>query len=583
MLTRRADFRPQSADPAALTAEVTWSTGADVERRDKVGPYLERLRMDPEAVDLSRLVGGPLLDGHRQGGTADVLGAVVDAAVDGRQGTATVRFSPRHKTIFDDVAAGILRSISVGYHVSQWTAANESGTRVRIATRWQPLELSLVPIGADAGATIRGASPMSETETTETADRSAVDLEIRRLCQLGGADPEPLITLGASVEDARKASLAALVERGQSIETRPAVTVVRDYEDPAERASAYADAIMTRINPTHTPSDRARQFVGMSIRDLAADALRHAGIRMTTFAADPIISRALHTTSDFPLIMGDVVGKTLRAAYATQPSGVRSLARTVSVADFRAKAFLQFGDHLALEQVNEAGEFKSGTIGEAQGESVKVATYGKIFGYTRQLMVNDDLGALQRIGTIASTSARQMEADLCVDLLAGPAGVGPLLADGVRLFATGHGNLKSPGASPLTNIAAAVLAMRKQTGISGKLIDVQPSAVLIPAALEHECGQFFSSAYSPVTSDKVNPYAGLRVVVDPRLDAKSAKRWYLIAEGIEGLVVANLEGNAAPVVETRGGFKVDGVQLRVRHDFGCAFLDWRGWYADAGQ
>lgn len=581
MHTRRADFRPQTADPEALTTGLVWSTGADVERRDKVGPYTERLTMTPEAVDLSRLIGGPLLDGHRQGGTADVLGVVEAAEVADGVGIATVRFSPRHKAVFDDVAAGILRSVSVGYHVAEWTAAAEGGRRIRIATRWQPLELSLVPIAADSGATVRGAPMDDQMTDAAVVTREATDAEIRRLCQIGGADPEAIIELGGTVEDARRASLAALVARGQAVETRPAVHVIHDHDDPMERAGAMADGLMTRLNPAHVPSDRARQFVGMSLRDMAADCLRHAGIRTTTFAADSVVSRALHSTTDYPLILGDVVGKTLRAAYQVPPSGVRSLARTVSVPDFRAKTYVAFGDHLALEAVNEHGEFKSGTIGEAQGESVRVATYGKIFAYSRPLMVNDDLGALQRIGDIAATSARQMEADLVVDLLAGPGGVGPLMADGVRLFATGHSNLKSPGAVPATDLAAAMLAMRKQTGISGKLIDVNPSVLLIPAALEEGVLKYFGQ-YVPSTSTNVNPWKDLRVIVDPRLDAKSATRWYLVAESIEGLVVASLEGNAGPVIETRAGFEVDGVQIRVRHDFGAAFLDWRSWYNDAG-
>lgn len=581
MHTRRADFRPQSADPEALTAELIWSTGADVERRDKVGVYVERLRMEPDAVDLSRLRGAPLLNAHQQRDLSDVIGVVVDASVDGRQGVATVKFSERHKAVFADVEAGILRSVSVGYHVSQWTAANEGGTRIRIATRWQPLEISLVPVGADPLATVRGA-PMDDQNTdAAVATREATDAEIRRLCQIGGADPEPLITLGATVEDARRASLAALVARSQTVETRPAVTVVRDYEDPLERAAAYGDAILTRLDPKHVPADRARQYTGMSLRDMAGDCLRHAGVRVGTFAADTIISRALHTTSDFPLILGDVVGKTLRTAYTVQPSGVRSLARQVSVPDFRAKTYVAFGDHLALEAINEHGEFKSGTIGEAQGESVKVGTYGKIFGYTRQLMVNDDLGALQRIGDIAATSARQMEADLVVDLLAGPAGVGPLLADGKRLFHVDHNNLKSPGAVPATDLAAVMLAMRKHVGVSGKTIDVQPTTIIAPPELEEGLLKYFGE-YVPETPTNVNPWRDLRVVIDPRLSAKSTTRWYLVAEVIEGLVAANLEGNAGPVIETRAGFEVDGVQLRVRHDFGCAFLDWRGWYNDAG-
>ena len=72
------------------------------------------------------------------------------------------------------------------------------------------------------------------------------------------------------------------------------------------------------------------------------------------------------------------------------------------------------------------------------------------------------------------------------------------------------------------------------------------------------------------------------MVIDPRLDDKSLARWYVIAEAIEGLACAYLEGNASPVVETRAGFQIDGVQIKARYDFGCAFLDHRGWYNDAG-
>ena len=421
-----------------------------------------------------------------------------------------------------------------------------------------------------------------ENTTDPVANRAEIDGEIRRLCALGGADPEPIIELGGSIEDARRASLAALVTRGQAVETRPAVTVLRDYEDPSERAAAMADGLLTRIDPAHQPSERGRQYAHMGMRDLAVDCLRHAGVRAMGLATDSIISRALHTTSDYPLILGDVVGKTLRAAYATPPSGVRSLARTTTVPDFRSKTYLAFGDYLALEPTSEHGEVKSGTIKEDGGESVKVATYGRIFGYTRQAMINDDLGALQRIGAIAAASARQLEADLVVDLLTSGSGAGPVMADGARLFAAGHGNLMSPGNTVRVHLGAAVLAMRLQTGISGQLIDVTPTAILIPAQMEELVAAWYAD-YSPPSADEVNPYKDLRFIVDPRLDAKSTKRWYLIAEGVESLLAANLDGNTAPVVETKSGFEVDGVQIRVRHDFGCAFVDHRGWYTDVGQ
>ena len=51
LLTRRADLAPASADRDARTVEVIWSTGAPVRRRDMAGQYIERLSLDPQAVD----------------------------------------------------------------------------------------------------------------------------------------------------------------------------------------------------------------------------------------------------------------------------------------------------------------------------------------------------------------------------------------------------------------------------------------------------------------------------------------------------------------------------------------------------
>ncbi len=295
--------------------------------------------------------------------------------------------------MFDDVARGILRQVSCGYHVAEWTAATENGQRVRIATRWQPLELSLVPIAADRRRNRARCTYGRDRRPTRRLRPAQIPMLKFGACAPWAAPiPSRSSSSAAPSNTPAAAALAALVQRAGP-ETRP-VSVVIDHDDPAERAAAYGEAVYARINPAHVPADRARQYAGMSLREMAADALRHAGARVASLRAGYPDRPALHTTSDFPLILADVVGKTLRNAYQVPPSGVRSLARQVCVPDFRAKTYVAFGDHLALEQVNEHGEFHSGTIGEAAGESVRVATYGKIFGYTRQMMVNDDLGAL---------------------------------------------------------------------------------------------------------------------------------------------------------------------------------------------
>ena len=97
-----------------------------------------------------------------------------------------------------------------------------------------------------------------------------------------------------------------------------------------------------------------------------------------------MIERALHTTSDFALILGDSVNRTLRESYGAAPSGIRQLARQTTAADFRAKSRLMLDSSgMTLEKVNEHGEFKSGTMAEA-GESYAVDSYGRIFGITPQ-------------------------------------------------------------------------------------------------------------------------------------------------------------------------------------------------------
>ena len=83
---------------------------------------------------------------------------MVEAAwIDTRSGTsvgrARVRFSEREDVapIWADVRSGIIRNVSVGYAVRTYEITEEEG-RVPIwrAIDWQPMELSAVPVGADA-------------------------------------------------------------------------------------------------------------------------------------------------------------------------------------------------------------------------------------------------------------------------------------------------------------------------------------------------------------------------------------------------------------------------------------------------
>src|SRR6266511_3073734 len=166
-LQTRADVRlqPDSIDAEARTVEVVWSTGATVRRRDLwTGKrYDELLSLEPAHVDLSRLNNGaPLLNTHGAFDLAGVIGVVERAwiahTVGAYEGRATVRFSAREdiEPLWQDVRAGIIRNVSVGYVVRAYEVSEQDGqVPVWRAIDWQPVELSAVPVGADGGAGFR--------------------------------------------------------------------------------------------------------------------------------------------------------------------------------------------------------------------------------------------------------------------------------------------------------------------------------------------------------------------------------------------------------------------------------------------
>ncbi|WP_204377021.1 Mu-like prophage major head subunit gpT family protein [Methyloceanibacter methanicus] len=343
------------------------------------------------------------------------------------------------------------------------------------------------------------------------------------------------------------------------------------------------EALFARAHPAHQLSEPSRQYAYMTTLDIARDCLRTRGLSFTGLSPAKVVERALHTTSDFPLILGDAVGRTLRMGYQAAPSGLKRVGRKTTARDFRDKRRLALSEGQRLEKVNEAGEFKSGTFVEAQ-EMYRLLTYGKVFGISRQALVNDDLGAFTDLSRRLGQTAAATESALLVELLTDGGGLGPAMSDGKKFFHTGHGNLSSVGSAPNVEfLSKARTALRKQTGLQGENISVTPKFFVVPAELETDAEKLLAQI-TATKADDINPFAGaLQLVVEPRFT--DALRWYVVADPaeIDGLEYAYLEGEEGPQIETKAGFEVDGVQIRVRLDFGAGLVDWRSWYSNPGN
>lgn len=164
-MSRDAVVEPSSLNEAERTVDVVWTTGARV-LRGYFDQFYEELSLDPKHVRMERLNSGntPFLDSH-DASTHSTIGVVTSARLQKGRGVATVRFLKRGvdevaDKVFQKIQDGILRNISVGYRTYKAEKVEGGDTTIPVfrAIDWEPYELSVVPMGADAGAGFRAAA-----------------------------------------------------------------------------------------------------------------------------------------------------------------------------------------------------------------------------------------------------------------------------------------------------------------------------------------------------------------------------------------------------------------------------------------
>lgn len=631
------------------TVEVVWTQGARVRRFDwlRDEEYFEELSLDPAHVRMGRLqAGAPLLNTHGRWRLEDVIGVVESASIGAGGGVAMVRFSDRESVapIVRDVEDRILRNVSVGYkvHKVEKTRDEATGLVVLRAVDWEPMELSLVPIGADAGAGVRseerqptypceiidradpaltqelamqnaqnqsGASgaagqqqeqqqqqhPAAGAGDTQAAAQRAQEAErgrvreIRGLCathKIDRAVEDGYINEGTSVADVRAAILAHLAAEGQRQPVRSSAHIVVEGDERVQRRSLMAEAIAHRLTPAAKLSDGARPYRYMSLIRLAEECLEREGVTGIRGMSNlELTARAFQSTSDFANILADVANKRLRDVYVEHvPTYTLWARRAPNAPDFKNINVVRLSDAPALAKVLEGGEFTIGKLLDGK-EAYQVMTYGKIIAITRQAIINDDLNAFDRVPRLFAGSARALENYLVYQQLES----NPTMADSVALFHADHGNLASPATDiSVASLGVARAAMRNQTGPNGRKLNIAPAFLLVGTAKEQIAYQFTSANYVPATSSGINEFrAGGKTALEPIVDPEIASTtWYLAADANAGVVDTvewcYLDGSEGVYLESQVGFDVDGIQVKARLDFATKVVEHRGLYKNAG-
>jgi HK97 family phage major capsid protein len=155
----------RAVDDDKRTVEIAFSSEEPYERW--FGS--EVLDHSPQSVRLDRLNGGAaVLVNHD---SRDQVGVVESARIDGdKRGRAVIRFSrsQRGEEIFQDVKDDIRQLVSVGYQIHKYEVTERKGESdlVRVSD-WEPFELSIVSIPADASVGVGRSADPSTPETSK--------------------------------------------------------------------------------------------------------------------------------------------------------------------------------------------------------------------------------------------------------------------------------------------------------------------------------------------------------------------------------------------------------------------------------
>ncbi len=625
---RAATLAPSTADPESRTVRATISTGAAVELRDLQGPYLETL--DLAGADTAGLVGVPVLDAHRRQSVADVVGIVTAAGRDQSGLWADLKISGRAEPVWQDILAGILRGVSVGYRVAEWRSGRlADGTRSRTAVAWSIVEVSLVPVPADAGATVRGFDMNGETTaapadqaregfqvctdcqapeecqaagacalgerkavrgggaTRTRAETNATIRSIARVAGLGQAWIDRQVDSEASADQARAAAWAELETRGGGpIRVDTSGTV--DHTDPAAIRTRMAGAVAARWCPKVKMDPASREFADHSLTDMAAELAGLRGHRLNprnrAAVVDAILTRAgAHSTSDFPLLLEGAANKMMLPSYQAAAPTYRRWAAQKAFTDFKAHKFLRAGDFPRLTEVTaEGGGVTYGTMSENREQAV-AKEYNSGIRVGRRVLINDDLRQFAEFSTMAGIRAASDENAILYSLLGQNSGGGPALdTDSKAVFHADHANKAGAGADlDETSYGAAVAALRKQTSLDGILLNLAPAILLVGPDRELKARRLLT-AITPTQAANVNPWAGTAELV---IDANIAgTRWYVFADPAlyPIFIYGYVAGAAGPVMRSEIDFDTHALKVVMALDFGADAIDWRGGYFNAG-
>jgi phage head maturation protease len=648
-LSRNYNIRSSSANEESRTFEAIAATETPVRMTpywdDPFNEVLVMSGMRTERLDTKSV---SFLKDHRSHSIDNVMGTVVSYRTDGGDFIVTIQMSEREEFsgVWADIRSGVLSNISVGYRVYKYREApmveGQDLPEYR-AIDWEPFEVSLVAVQADSNSGVRSENvkenklfiegkTMKKEITPEDGQRSNDPIANPNADPVSTADNPPAYA-GPS-ESERQAIAAAerkrisdIMAKGRSLGLgenvikkyiddnstveQASVRLIEEWaqntpkvggnnisvgKDETEKLRQGAVAsLITRSGNSAASKDlsdedreHSKRFAGMTMMEIAKDALTRSGQNIYGMSSMEIASRAISSHStDFPIFLEGTARRVLLANFAIQPDTWRSFCTTGSVSDFREYKRVRGGTFSELEEVDENGEYKTKKITDGTQEKYSVKTYGNLINVSRKMLIDDDLGAFTDLAAKLGRAAALTIENNVYRTLQLNGGNGPLLADGSPLFAVSRNNISTdPGVPSTSRFEAMRVQVRELKDKDGnEFITVEPNVGLFPDAIRGLASTVNGSEYDHDSEDgstKPNIVRGMlnEIIGTPRLTSKTA--YYFFDPQNPVLQVTFLEGQETPFMESMPAFTSDGISWKIRQEHGVNGIDHVGAIKNAG-
>ena len=323
------------------------------------------------------------------------------------------------------------------------------------------------------------------------------------------------------------------------------------------------------------------------------------------------------TTSDFPLLFGDIIDRQLLANYTEMPKTYPNYVWVSTVNDFRSvRRFAINGSEAVLIAVPEQTEYPESSVSEVR-YTYAVQKYGRTVAFAWEAIINDDLQALQDIPMRLGKAARRTEERFATTLFVdanGPSAAFYTVPNHNIVNATNAGGAYTAVNPPLSIAALqqAFTVLNNQVDADGEPILIDAVELVVSPALEVVAQNILNALQLTVGPQNqtlitanwmqrkmhlsVNPY--IPVVAST---ANGTTSWFLFASPTgsrPALEIGFLRGHTSPELfirdsdQTRvsgggndpmnGDFETDSVVYKVRHVLGGARLDPRVTVASSG-